>query len=149
MTRRMHPAHITKLVAVQRAGRAQADSALAEARAAEARAAARMQIAQHAEAESHDAWLRCLTAPSFAPEFSHALAALVLQRQAEAVRADDALRLANDDHAASRDTWCMAEARTQLAERALGRARRDARKLHDEKRLGEIADRVTFHWIRA
>lgn len=148
MRRRNDPRQIAKLVDVQRVRRAEADVALAAARESELDAAALKDAALDQVATAQDDWFTFLGRPGFAPDYARALASRLVLREATAGEATEHYRAAGLLHLGCQDDWRLAEARVKTTEASLLRAKRDAIRDREEKRLGALADRVTFASVR-
>jgi len=148
MASRADPRQIAKLVKVQHARRAAAEAALAAARDAEMQARAREEAALDDVSVAQDDWLGFLELPGFAPDYARALAARLLAREAVAGEAREECRAADSAHLRCQEAWRLSEAYVKLTEASLARARRDAGRGREEKRLGDLSDRITYAWMR-
>jgi len=149
MSKRADPRQIAKLVQVQHARRAAADAALVEARDAEVSAREARDDAQTAAMAAADDWSDFLSKPGFAPDYARGLAARLIAREAAAGDAGGRLTLAEEAHVQRQDGWRLSEALVRLADASLTRARREAARAREEKRLGALSDRTTFGWMRS
>ena len=147
MRRRNDPRQIAKLVEVQRVRRAAADAALVEARDGAGEALAREGAARDEVTAAQDDWFAFLGHPGFAPDYARALARCLVARETAADQAAEDHRAAEGLHLRCQDDWRLAEARVKLIEASLGRARRDAGRDREEKRLGALSDRVSYAWV--
>ncbi|HYD38756.1 MAG TPA: hypothetical protein VEA60_14150 [Allosphingosinicella sp.] len=139
---------MVRLASVQRIKTVAAEAALMAARAAEAAArSAEEEAAARTEAARND-WDEHLSADSFSPEFSRALAARLIER--ETVASDASLRRERSAEIAGRrqEEWQLSEARARSGDSSLRRLRRRVARRAEEDRLAEIADRITFDWSR-
>ena len=137
---------MVRLASVQRVKTAAAEAALMSARAAEN--AART-VEEEALAKTEAArleWGEHLSQAVFSPEFSRALAALVIERETAASSAS--LRRERSAEIAGRrqEEWQTSDARSRSGEISLRRLRRRVRRRAEEDRLAEMADRITFDW---
>jgi hypothetical protein len=146
MRRRNDPRQIARLVEVQRVRRAAADAALAEARDGAVEARAREGAARDGVTAAQDDWFAFLARPGFAPDYARALAARLVARETVAAQAAVDHRAAESAHLKCQDDWRLSEARVKLTEASLDRARRDAGRDREEKRLGALSDRVSYAW---
>lgn len=149
MRRRADPRQIAKLVAVQHAKRAGAMVALSIARDDETLACAQRDAATDEARAAQDDWFGFMAEPGFSPDYARALAGRLIEREAAAGAAEEARQIAADRHVARQQGWRLSEALVRLTESGLARARRDAARNRDEKRLGELSDRTTFNWTRS
>lgn len=149
MRRRDDPRQIAKLVEVQHIRRATAEIALNIARDEEAQAFATETAATEQAHAAQDDWFGVMAEDGFSPEFARALAGRLVVRERARVEAAQDCRAAAEDHAARQQDWRLSEALVRLTETSLTRARRQAARDRDEKRLGELSDRITFGWTRA
>lgn len=137
---------MVRLASVQRIKTAAAEAALMAARWAEnaARGAEEDAIARTEAARAE--WDEHLSGGDFSPEFSRALAARVVEREAAASRAS--LRRERTAELAERrqEEWQSSEARTRSGAISLRRLRRRVSRRGEEDRLAETADRITFDW---
>lgn len=144
MRRRVDPAQVAKLVEVQLARRAIAEGALAMARDDEFDARGREAAALDEASAAQDDWFACLAQPGFAPEYARALAARLVTREGAADTAAAACSAAHSAHLHCQDDWRLSEAQVKLTEASLDRARRDAGRNREERRLTQLSDRVTY-----
>lgn len=147
MARHASSEAIARLDAVLRAKQATAETALAEARDDEARACAEAETARGELTASQNLWFDYLGRPAFAPEFARAIAGQLVASDVAAkeagARYDDAV-----DHTERHvEEWQLAEARVRSTGRRLALARRAEAVRHEERRLADSADRVTFAWM--
>jgi hypothetical protein len=149
MRRRTDPRQIAKVVEVQRARRAGAEVALGAARDAEALARIDEEAAVEKVSAAQDDWLAFLDEPGFAPDYARALAARLVARESVATDAQETRQAAAIEHARREQDWRLAQANMKLTEAGLTRARRDAARDREERRLGALSDRVTYAWVRA
>jgi hypothetical protein len=137
---------MARLASVQRVKTAAAEAALMAARSAEnaARTAEEEALARTEAAQAE--WGEHLAGGTFSPEFSRALATLVIERETAASGAS--LRRERSAELAERrqDEWQTSEARSRSGEISLRRLRRRVRRRTEEDRLAEMADRITFDW---
>ena len=126
-----------RLASVQRVKKAAAEAALLSARLAEADA---LTAEQEASARTH------LAGAAFSPEFSGALASLVIRSETEASDASGRRARAAELAARRQDDWQLSDARSRSGDESLRRLRRRVRRRAEEDRLAEMADRVTFDW---
>lgn len=139
---------MVKLASVQKVKKAAAEAALMSARAAETKARAAEEEAIAQTEAAHLEWGEHLAGAAFSPEFSRALAALVVDRESAASNAS--LRRGRTAEIAGRrqEEWQTSEARSRSGEISLHRLRRRVGRRTEEDRLAEIADRITFDWSR-
>jgi hypothetical protein len=149
MARRADPRQIAKLVQVQHARLAIANAALVEAHEREVLARRARDTARKDALDASDDWSSFLSAPGFAPEYAYGLAARMLNREAVADEAGGRLEVAEAEHRHRQHGWRLCQALVKLTDASLGRARRAAARTRDEKRLGELSDRITFSWMRS
>jgi hypothetical protein len=137
---------MVKLASVQRVRKAAAEAALMAARAAEAAARTVEEEAVARTEAARREWGEHLSGAAFSPEFSRALAAHVIEREAAASSAS--LRLERSTEIAERrqEEWQVSDARNRSGENSLRRLRRRVRHRAEEDRLAEMADRITFDW---
>jgi hypothetical protein len=132
---------------VQRAKQAAAEAALATARECEARACTEAQVARGELAANQNLWFDYLGRPAFAPEFARAIAGQLVASDAAAKDADEQHRRAIDRSERGVEDWRLADARVRSTGQRLTLARRAEAARHEERRLAEFADRVTFGWM--
>lgn len=140
---------MVRLASVQRVKKAAAEAALMSARHAESNARA---VKEDARAQTEAAqleWGAHLSGATFSPEFSGALASLVIWSETEASNASVLSERAAELAARRQGDWQLAEARSRSGEESLRRLRRGVRRRTEEDRLAEMADRVTFDWSRS
>jgi hypothetical protein len=147
MARHARPAIIAKLDAVQRAKQAAAEAVLAAAREGEARACTAAEAARGKLTASQDLWFDYLARPPFAPEFARAIAGQLVANDVAAKEADERHQHAVDRSARGVEEWQLADARVRSTGQRLSLARRAEATRHEERRLAEFADRVTFGWM--
>ncbi|MFA6114580.1 MAG: hypothetical protein WC729_11325 [Sphingomonas sp.] len=147
MRRRNDPRQIAKLVEVQRARRAAADAALAAARDGALQARAQEGVAREGASAAQDDWFAFLARTGFAPDYMRALAVRLVAREAIADQAAEQHRAAERAHLHCQEDWRLSEAQVKLTEASLDRARRDASRDREERRLGELSDRVSYAWV--
>ena len=137
---------MVRLAAVQRVKTAAAEAALMSARAAETAARTVEEEATARTEAARREWGEHLSAGAFSPEFSRALAAFVVEREAAAASAS--LRRERSAEIAGRrqEEWQVSEARGRSGEISLHRLRRRVRRRLEEDRLAETADRITYDW---
>lgn len=139
---------MVRLASVQRVRKAAAEAALLSARLAEADA---LEAEQEAKARTEAAqleWGAHLSGGAFSPEFSGALASLVIRSETEASDASGRRARAAELTARRQSDWQLSDARDRSGEESLRRLRRRMRRRAEEDRLAEMADRVTFDWSR-
>lgn len=147
MVRHASSATIARLDAVQRAKQAAAEAALAEARDNEARAGAEAETARGDLTASQDLWFDYLGRPEFAPEFARAIAGQLVASDVAAKDADERHQRTIDHAERSVEDWRLADARVRSTGQRLTAARHIEAARHEERRLAEFADRVTFGWM--
>lgn len=147
MARHAKAAIIARLDAVQRAKQAAAEAALAAARESEALASAEAETARGELAASQQLWFDYLGRPAFAPEFARAIAGQLVADDFAAGEADARHRQAVDRAARGVEEWQLADARVRSTGQRLTHARRAEAARHEERRLAEFADRITFGWM--
>ena len=147
MVRDASSATIARLDAVQRAKQAAAEAALAEARDNEARAFAEAETARGDLTASQDLWVDYLGRPAFAPEFARAIAGQLVASDVAAKDADERHQRTIDRAERSVEEWRLADARVRSTGQRLTAARHSEAARHEERRLAEFADRVTFGWM--
>ena len=139
---------LSQLLDVQRAQRTGAEASLAEARETERRARdAAAQARCEADAAQAD-WMGGLAEPLFPPEYQRGLAGRMLAREH-----DCAIRTGEADQASPRveerrQDWCTIEARVRGGERGARNLARRVGRRDEERRLGEIADRIAASRVR-
>ena len=138
-----------RLASVQRAKKAGAEAALLSARLAEAEASAAEEEAKARTEAAQFEWGAHLSGAAFSPEFSGALASLLIQSETEASDASGRRARAAELAARRQGDWQLSEARSRSGEEALRRLRRRVRRRAEEDRLAEMADRVTYDWSRS
>jgi len=146
MSRRVSRSDAAMLATLQRVSRLEAESLLIDARSRADAADAEAARADTAEAHAEAAWQTLLAAPRFAPEWSRALAADLVQRQADAHAARETAREAAMLQDARREDWRAADARVRSADATLRTARRATERKREEKRLDTLADRIARDW---
>ena len=149
MPRRADPKQIAKLVQVQHVRRAAADMALAAAREDEARTMSLRDEARASASLAAADWSCFLAKPGFAPDYIQALAGRLLVRELTVTAATERYQNAADVHVRRQQDWRLSEALVRLSEASLDRAKRDAGRVREEKRLSELSDRVTYKWMRS
>jgi hypothetical protein len=147
MARHANPRTIARLDAVLRAKQTAAEAALADARDDEALACAEAEMARGELAASQNLWLDYLGRPAFAPEFARAIAGQVVASDGAAKEAGERHGDAIDRTERHVEEWQVAEARVRSTGRRLALARRAEAVRHEERRLADFADRVTFAWM--
>ncbi len=147
MARHANPRAIARLDAVLRAKQTAAEAALAEARDDEVRACAEAEMARSELTASQNLWFDYLGRPAFAPEFARAIAGQVVACDGAAKEAGERHGDAIDRTARHVEQWQLAVARVRSTGRRLALARRAEAVRHEEKRLADFADRVTFGWM--
>lgn len=148
MLKRADPRQLEKLVVVQLVRRAAAEVALVAARDGELQAQLREATARAEASAAQDDWFLFLDRPGFAPDYARGLAARLVQREAVADQARKDRRVAADAHLDRQDDWRLSEAHAKLTEASFDRARRDAGRMREEKRINALADRVTYAWVQ-
>ena len=139
---------MVRLASVQRVKKLAAEAALMSARAGEAQARTAEEAAKARTDAAQAEWHEHISGGSFSPEFSGALAALVIEREKEASNASlRTERAAGVVHRRQED-WQVSEVRSRSGEASLRRLRRRVRQRAEEDRMAEMADRVTFDWSR-
>ena len=137
---------MVRLASVQKVKTAAAEAALMSARAAENAARTAEKDALARTEAAREEWGEHLAGAAFSPEFSRALAALVIERETAAsgasVRRERSAELAER----RKEEWQNSEARSRSGEISLRRLRRRVRRREEEHRLAETADRITFDW---
>jgi hypothetical protein len=139
---------MVRLASVQRVKKAAAEAALLSAQSAEAQAAAAEQEARAQSEAAQAEWSEHLAGPAFSPEFGGALAARVIGREREESSATKRSARAAEIAARRQGDWQLSEARSRSGEESLRKLRRRVRQRSEEKRLAEMADRVTSDWSR-
>jgi hypothetical protein len=137
---------MVRLASVQRVKKAAAEAALMSARQAESQAADAEAEAKAKTEAAQLEWGEHISGAAFSPEFSGALAALVIERETEASSASLRRQRAGELAARRQGDWQLSEARSRSGEESLRRLRRRVRRRAEEDRLAEMADRVTFDW---
>jgi hypothetical protein len=137
---------MVRLACVQQVKRAAAEAAMLSARLAEAEALAAEQEAQSRTEAAQLEWGAHLSGAAFSPEFSGALASLVIQSETEASDASGRKARAAELTTRRQVDWQLSEARSRSGDESLRRLRRRVRRRAEEDRLAEMADRVTFDW---
>ena len=132
---------------MQRAKQAAAEAALAEARDDEARACAEAETARDDLSASQDLWFDYLGRPAFAPEFARAIAGQLVASDVAAKDAAERHKRAIDRAELGVEDWRLADARVRSTGQQLTAARHSEAVRHEERRLAEFADRVTFGWM--
>jgi hypothetical protein len=149
MSRNLQPVQIAKLVQVQHVRKAAAEVALGVARNAEAVAFEAHRDAENTLVEAHHNWLEHLTANHFDPERARDLAACILLREVEMRKAAIAHETASSRHLYRQDEWRMGVARADLADAMFRDARRLAMRAREERRMADLADRITYRWTHS
>ena len=149
MHRRVDPAQVAKLVEVQHARRAIAEASLTTARDDEFEARAREARARDEATSAQDDWFSFVAGPGFAPDYARALAGRLVAREDMAAIAAADCDGARRAHLHCQDDWRLSEAQVKLTEASLDRARRDAGRDREERRLAQLSDRVTYAWVRS
>ena len=139
---------MVRLAAVQRAQRASAEAQLTVARAAEAAARIAEDEARESSRAAERQWLDHVRAPGFSPEYGRALSGRLIGREEEAQAAASHVREAGEVRAGRQQEWQRQEARVQLSEASVRRLKRKLERRIEEKRMAELADRVTYAWSR-
>ena len=140
---------MTALVAVQTARRAAAQEAMQaagrreqSARTASEQAADRSRIAQ-------EEWLGLVSSAGFSPEYSRVLADRLIESEGEADLTSLRVRSAAELHEHRKAEWQQLEAQGRSSAESLKRLRRRIQRRHEEKRLGSLADMITFAGTRS
>ncbi len=137
---------MVRLACVQRVKKAAAEAALLSARAAESKALAAEREAKAKIEAAQLEWGTHLSGAVFSPEFSGALASLVIQSETEASDASGRRARATEISTRRQADWQLSDARSRSGEESLRRLRRRVRRRDEEDRLAAMADRVTFDW---
>jgi hypothetical protein len=137
---------MVRLASVQRVKKAAAEAALLSARLAEAEALTAEQEAKARTEAAQLEWGAHLSGAAFSPEFSGALASLVIQSETQASDASGRRARAAELAARRQGDWQLSDARSRSGEDSLRLLRRRVRRRAEEDRLAEMADRVTFDW---
>jgi Flp pilus assembly protein TadG len=139
---------MVRLASVQKVRKAAAEAALMSARAAETQARTAEEEAMSQTEAARAEWGEHLAGTAFSPEFSRALAALVIESESAAADASQRRERTAEIAGRRQDEWQTAEARSRSGEISLHRLRRRVRRKAEEDRLAETADRITFDWSR-
>jgi hypothetical protein len=139
---------MTRLASVQRVGKAAAEAALMAARAAEAQALAEREEAEGRSESARSDWAEHVSGSGFSPEFSGALAARAVERDLSAAQARGRAERSAETAARRLSDFQASEARSRSGEDEVRRMKRRVGARIEEGRLAEMADRVTFDWIR-
>jgi hypothetical protein len=137
---------MVRLASVQRVKTAAAEAALMSARAAETAARTVEEEAATRTQAARLEWGEHLGGTAFSPEFSRALAARVVEREAAESSASQRRERSAEIAGRRQEEWQVSEARSRSGEISLHRLRRRVRRRIEEDRLAEMADRITFDW---
>jgi hypothetical protein len=148
MRERRNLALMSRLVVVQRARRLGAEAELQRAAAAEREAREAEAEALARSAESRRDWADNLASPGFSPEFGRALSRRLLLREGEAKEAAFAADRKTEMKARSQQAWRLLEAQVRQTDGSVRRLRRKVGQLAEEKRLGELSERITWSWTK-
>ncbi|MEO7680895.1 MAG: hypothetical protein ABIS14_09440 [Sphingomonas sp.] len=147
MARRADPARIARLDAVQRVRQAGAEAELAAAKDEEARANTEADARREELIANQNLWFDYLGRPAFAPEFARSIANQLVASDAAEKNANQRHRLAVQWSEHCVDGWRLADARVRATTEQLRSARRAVAARHEERRLAEFADQVTWDWM--
>jgi|GEM_PF-3507591 len=137
---------IEKMLAVQISRRAAAEQAVA---IAAGEAAAARSAERDARQHSHDAngeWSQYISEAGFSPEYSTALCARAIEREAAAAKAAQLTSQREQFHLQQQDAWRKTQAQVKHTEGSIRRVKRKRARTHEERRLAAIEERITFTW---
>ena len=142
-------AMMKRLADVQRAQRVGAEAALGEAAEAEREARRAQEAALAKSRAAHRQWAEYLAEPGFSPEFSRALCAQVIEREAAADEAGSETARRREAHEMREQEWQRLEAQVRQSETSVRRLGRRVARKQDETAMSALSDRITWSWSRA
>lgn len=148
MPNRLPPRQVAKLAKVQHVRKAACQASLNAAREAETAAGEERLAAESNAAGSVDAWLGCMAEKRFEPERARDLAVRLIVCETTLHAAVAAHDRATELHASRQTDFRVSAAQVDLADTMLKDASRAAGVRREERRLTDLADRVTYRWTR-
>jgi len=139
---------IQALLEVQRVRRAGACGAMTAAREAEAAAQAAAADAHERTEDAGRSWDEHVTGAGFDPCYGRWLADQLVSRASAQSEADEKAVLAGQLADRRQREWRSLEAQVRANEENAARLATRVERAREEQRLGQLADRVTYQWVK-
>jgi len=137
-----------QLVAIQHARREAAQAAVSAATTAERDARRREEAARNEALNAHQQWQDHVRQSGFSPEYGIGLSALVIERDRELDGARTETERRSSIRKREQRTWQELLSQARRSEDSARRLKRRIERRAEERRLGQLNDRITQGWFQ-